>query len=143
MPAAEEIVMCGLDISRDAGDVARGAVVRYREALFMRTFSVESPSDRTLLTALYYVQDVLSGLTADGKIGKGEAAVRVPGEPGFPGIDQQAVSFGNDEKEQARRYLQRLQEAVSDELVKAVNENEEVRKWWLSLQKRRFMNRMV
>jgi predicted exporter len=140
-----EVAVCGLQLD-DVNEIAQKAVSQYRQYVFMRSFTVDNPAARTLLTALYYCQEALHNLTADGNLKpffSQEGNVAVPGEPNFPGLDHATVSFPAEEQQRAREYLQALRRAVGQELLRAVNKNAEVRKWWLVLQKRRFMNRML
>lgn len=140
MPITTTKIACGLALD-DVNQIAMEAVDRYREAVFMRTFAVDSNRDRTLLTALYYCQEAL--FHVDKNVPSANKIV-VPGEVGFPGYSHDnSIAFNADEKEQAREYLGKLYQAVSEHLKRAINQNEQVKKWWLSLQKRRFMNRQL
>lgn len=136
---------CGLALL-DTQSTALKAVQTYREHLFMRSYRVDGPAARTTLTALYYVQDWLSLCRPDGTIPAGDdTAIRIPGEGGFPGLADAAEvgPFSGHEQQQCREYLAGLRVAVRQALLESVNKNEEVRRWWLSVQRRRFMNRML
>ena len=133
----QQSVCCGLDINADPVKVAESAVESYREYVFYRSFPLDTPQARTMLTALYYCQECLHSIKPDGTCG-------------YPDLEQVFISdlnvggqFGQEEQAHLKEYLAGLKQAVWNILPIVVNKNEHVRKWWLTLQKRRFMNRRL
>lgn len=119
--------------------VARQAVEQYRPVLHYRTFQVNCPADRTLLTAMFFVQESLLSLAGSHPFG----GVKIPGEPGFPGGHEASVD-SLEEANVLRDYLQQVRRHVDQELAAALDGcTEQGRDLWLSLQKKKFLNRAL
>lgn len=134
------------------------ALYLFRANIFFKNFEIKGPADRTLLYALLFIQENLSQIAqmaANGKSRKEMEKVLLINASGsnfpIPGDSSFNLSaiFPNpkdrNESEALRQYLTELRvELVHGLLDKLFSESQEVAdKWWLSLSKRKFMNKSL
>lgn len=135
------------------------ALYLFRANIFFKNFEIKGPADRTLLYALLYLQECLAQVAAASSAGKSRKELEknlligasgsnfpVPGDSGF----NLSAIFPNpkdrNEAEATKQYLTELRvelvHGLLDRLFVDGNSNE-ANKWWLSLSKRKFMNKSL
>lgn len=142
MPARTVPVVCGMKLYH-TGRIARTAVGRYREELFVGSHHVDNPETRNMAAALHLVQDCLYNCSEDGRIDLSTHDVVVPGEEGFADLIGEIGPYSEEEKETCRVYLRALREAIKEHLECVMNEHEEIRRWWLAVKRCRKMYILV
>lgn len=131
----------------------------FRANIFFKNFEIKGPADRTLLYALLFLQECLAQVAASASEGKSRKEMDksllitasgynfpIPGDSGF----NLSAIFPNpkdrNEAEALKQYLTELRvelvHGLLDKLFTDATSNEP-NKWWLSLSKRKFMNKSL
>lgn len=126
----------------------------FRANIFFKNFEIKGPADRTLLYALLFLQECLAQIS----IGKSRKELEkllmisasgsnfpIPGDSKFNLSAIFPNPKSNSEAEELRKYLTELRvELVNGLLDKLFHDSaDEPNKWWLSLSKRKFMNKSL
>lgn len=136
------------------------ALYLFRANIFFKNFEIKGPADRTLLYALLFLQECLAQVAAASSSGKSRKEIEkallitasgssfpVPGDSAF----NLSAIFPNPkdrtESEAVKQYLTELRVELVHGLVDKLFSNpeapNEANKWWLSLSKRKFMNKSL
>lgn len=130
------------------------ALYLFRANIFFKNFEIKGPADRTLLYALLFLQECLAQIS----IGKSRKELEkllmisasgsnfpIPGDSKFNLSAIFPNPKSNSEAEELRKYLTELRvELVNGLLDKLFYDSaDEPNKWWLSLSKRKFMNKSL
>lgn len=131
----------------------------FRANIFFKNFEIKGPADRTLLYALLFLQECLAQVASNASEGKSRKEMEksllitasgsnfpIPGDSGF----NLSAIFPNpkdrNEAEALKQYLTELRvelvHGLLDKLFADATSNEP-NKWWLSLSKRKFMNKSL
>ena len=130
----------------------------FRANIFFKNFEIKGPADRTLLYALLFLQECLAQIASPTSAGKSRKEVEklllisasgsnfpIPGDSKFNLSAIFPNPNNNSESEALRQYLTELRvELVNGLLDKLfIDSVDEPNKWWLSLSKRKFMNKSL
>lgn len=129
----------------------------FRANIFFKNFEIKGPADRTLLYALLFIQECLAQVasTSPGKsrkeleklllISASGSNFPIPGDSKFNLSAIFPNPKNNSETEALRQYLTELRVELVNGLLDKLfaDSSEEPNKWWLSLSKRKFMNKSL
>ena len=132
------------------------ALYLFRANIFFKNFEIKGPADRTLLYSLLFLQDCLSQVTASpGKSRKeleksllikaSGSNFPIPGDSGFNLSAIFPAPKSRNEGDALRQYLTELRVELVHGLLDKLFAGEAVEPshWWLSLSKRKFMNKTL
>lgn len=132
------------------------AIYLFRANIFFKNFEIKGSADRTLLYSLLFLQDCLAKAASTSNQSRKEieksflitasgSNFPIPGDSNF----NLSTIFPNpkdkNESEALKQYLTELRVELAQGLIEklfAENPNEP-NKWWLSLSKRKFMNKSL
>jgi actin related protein 2/3 complex, subunit 3 len=129
----------------------------FRANIFFKNFEIKGPADRTLLYALLFIQECLAQV-ASASPGKSRKELEklllisasgsnfpIPGDSKFNLSAIFPNPKNNSETEALRQYLTELRVELVNGLLDKLfaDSSEEPNKWWLSLSKRKFMNKSL
>lgn len=136
------------------------ALYLFRANIFFKNFEIKGPADRTLLYSLLFLQECLAQVASASTSGKPRKEIEklllisasgsnfpVPGDSNF----NLSAIFPNpknqNESEAVKQYLTELRvelvHGLLDRLFIDPATPNEANKWWLSLSKRKFMNKSL
>ncbi|KAL9713202.1 subunit of the Arp2/3 complex [Leucoagaricus gongylophorus] len=128
----------------------------FRANSLFRNFEIKGPADRTLIILILYVSDCLSKLGSQrsppSQIEAGKLlntlsvdAFAIPGDANFPLNAHYAAPASRADAEYLRGYLTQARQELASRLTEKVygDGTGKPSKWWMSFQKRRFMNRSL
>ncbi len=128
----------------------------FRANIFFRNFEVKGPADRTLLYALLFIQECLGQVTGSKSRKEVEKNLIVlasgtnfpiPGDKSFNLSSIFPTPPTKSESEALRQYLTELRVelvyGLLDRLYTVEGNSNEPNKWWMSLSKRKFMNKSL
>ncbi|KAJ7490322.1 actin-related protein ARPC3 [Mycena galericulata] len=128
----------------------------FRANSLFRNFEIKGPADRTLIVLILYVSDCLAKIgTARTVPTQIEASKSlntlsvdnfpIPGDANFPLNAHYAVPSSRQESDYLRQYLVQVRQELAARLVERLyaDGTGKPSKWWMSFQKRRFMNRSL
>lgn len=135
------------------------AIYLFRANIFFKNFEIKGPADRTLLYALLFLQENLAQIAQMSSNGKSRKEMEkvllinasgsnfpIPGDSSFNLSSIFPNPKDRQEADGLRQYLTELRvEIVHGLLDKLFSSSEEgiIDKWWLSLSKRKFMNKSL
>jgi len=128
----------------------------FRANIFFKNFEIKGPADRTLLYSLLFLQECLAQVASTGKsrkeleklllISASASNFPIPGDSKFNLSAIFPNPKNNSEAEALKQYLTELRiELVNGLLDKLFVDSSSIEpnKWWLSLSKRKFMNKSL
>ncbi|KAF5393000.1 hypothetical protein D9757_001311 [Collybiopsis confluens] len=127
----------------------------FRANSLFRNFEIKGPADRTLIVLILFISDCLakigSARTTPTKIEATKLlntlsvdTFPIPGDANFALNSHYAPPASRNDAEFLRSYLTQVRQELSLRLVTVLYGNGDVpSKWWMSFQKRRFMNRSL
>jgi actin related protein 2/3 complex subunit 3 len=146
----------------NAPDILDECVELFRANTFFRNFTIDGPSDRTLIYGILYISECLSKLLAGGQkygpngaVPKPEAVkllttlaleqFSIPGEAGFPLNNIYAPPNDRNEADLLRSYLSQFRQELGSRVIAKVYNRDPTRpdKFWLAFTKRKFMNKTL
>ncbi|BFZ54292.1 subunit of the Arp2/3 complex [Savitreella phatthalungensis] len=140
----------------EGSDILDETLELFRANCFFRNFTIDGPSDRTLIYGILFVSECLARLQATrGGPARGEAVkllntlaleqFSVPGEAGFPLNNIYAPPKDRNDGELIRAYLQQFRQELASRVVAKVYARDETKpdKFWMSFTKRKFMNKTL
>ncbi|ORY86192.1 actin-related protein 2/3 complex subunit 3 [Protomyces lactucae-debilis] len=143
-----------------APDILDECVELFRANTFFRNFTIDGPSDRTLIYGILYISECLTKLMTSGQkygpqgaVPKQEAVkllttlaldqFSIPGEAGFPLNNIYAAPSNRNEADLLRSYLTQFRQELGARVIEKVYFRDATRpdKFWLAFTKRKFMGR--
>ncbi|KAF8663409.1 hypothetical protein AX16_000981 [Volvariella volvacea WC 439] len=137
-------------------DIIDETIDLFRANSLFRNFEIKGPADRTLIILILFISDCLakigSARTPPSQI---EAAKSlntlsvdnfpIPGDANFPLNAHYAAPGGRADAEYLRQYLTQVRQELAARLVERLyaDGTGKPSKWWMSFQKRKFMNRSL
>ncbi|KAG5654621.1 hypothetical protein H0H81_011596 [Sphagnurus paluster] len=128
----------------------------FRANSLFRNFEIKGPADRTLIVLILYVSDCLAKLgsarTVPTQIEASKSlntlsvdSFPVPGDANFALNAHYAPPASRSDAEYLRQYLTQTRQELAARLVEKLyaDGTSKPSKWWMSFQKRRFMNRSL
>ncbi|KAI3615323.1 arp2 3 complex 21 kda subunit [Moniliophthora roreri] len=127
----------------------------FRANSLFRNFEIKGPADRTLIVLILFISDCLakigSARTTPGKIEARKSlntlsvdSFPIPGDANFALNAHYAAPASRADAEYLRSYLTQVRQELSERLINILYGDGDVpSKWWMSFQKRRFMNRSL
>ncbi|KAJ7572334.1 actin-related protein 2/3 complex subunit 3 [Mycena floridula] len=128
----------------------------FRANSLFRNFEIKGPADRTLIVLILYVSDCLAKIgtarTVPTVIEAGKSLntlsvdnFPIPGDANFALNSHYAAPGGRADAEFLRGYLVQVRQELAARLVERLyaDGTGKPSKWWMSFQKRRFMNRSL
>ncbi|KAL0581920.1 subunit of the Arp2/3 complex [Marasmius crinis-equi] len=127
----------------------------FRANSLFRNFEIKGPADRTLIVLILFISDCLAKIgSARSTPGKIEARKQlntlsvdnfpIPGDANFALNAHYAAPASRADSEYLRSYLTQVRQELSERLIAILYGDGDIpSKWWMSFQKRRFMNRSL
>ncbi|EKM79853.1 hypothetical protein AGABI1DRAFT_113116 [Agaricus bisporus var. burnettii JB137-S8] len=128
----------------------------FRANSLFRNFEIKGPADRTLIILILYVSDCLAKLGSQratpSQIEAGKLLntlsvdnFAIPGDATFPLNAHYAAPASRADSEYLRGYLTQARQELAARLAEKLyaDGTGKPSKWWMSFQKRRFMNRSL
>ncbi|KAE9409982.1 ARP2/3 complex, 21 kDa p21-Arc subunit [Gymnopus androsaceus JB14] len=127
----------------------------FRANSLFRNFEIKGPADRTLIVLILFISDCLAKIgSARATPNKIEATKSlntlsvdnfpIPGDANFALNAHYAAAASRADSDFLRSYLTQVRQELSLRLVAILYGDGDVpSKWWMSFQKRRFMNRSL
>ncbi|KAJ7129403.1 actin-related protein 2/3 complex subunit 3 [Mycena epipterygia] len=128
----------------------------FRANSLFRNFEIKGPADRTLIVLILYVSDCLakigSARTVPTQIEASKSLntlsvdnFAIPGDANFALNAHYAAPASRQESDYLRQYLVQVRQELAARLVERLyaDGTGKPSKWWMSFQKRRFMNRSL
>ncbi|KAJ7241904.1 actin-related protein ARPC3 [Mycena haematopus] len=128
----------------------------FRANSLFRNFEIKGPADRTLIVLILYVSDCLAKIGAARTVPTQIEASKslntlsvdnfpIPGDANFALNAHYAVPASRQEADYLRQYLVQVRQELAARLVERLyaDGTGKPSKWWMSFQKRRFMNRSL
>lgn len=138
-----------------AADILDESLELFRANCFFRNFTIDGPSDRTLIYGILFVSDCLAKLQQARSPARNEAVkllntlaleqFSVPGEAGFPLNNIYAAPASRQDTDLFRAYLSQFRQELAQRVVAKVYANDDARpdKFWMAFTKRKFMNKSL
>ncbi|KAI5124742.1 hypothetical protein M0805_005376 [Coniferiporia weirii] len=128
----------------------------FRANSLFRNFEIKGPADRVLIVLILFVSDCLAKIgTARTPPAQIEASktlntlavdnFAIPGDAGFPLNAHYAAPASRADADYLRNYLVQTRQELAARLIERLYADGvgKPSKWWMSFQKRRFMNRSL
>ncbi|KAF8915321.1 actin-related protein ARPC3 [Mucidula mucida] len=128
----------------------------FRANSLFRNFEIKGPADRTLIVLILYVSDCLAKIgsyrTPPSLIEAGKhlntlsvESFPIPGDANFALNAHYAAPSNRADSDYLRQYLVQVRQELASRLVTILyaDGTGKPSKWWMSFQKRRFMNRSL
>jgi len=138
------------------GDIVDETLDLFRANSLFRNFEIKGAADRTLIVLILFISDCLAKLgaarTPPTKIEAGKLlntlsvdAFPIPGDANFPLNAHYAPPLSRQDAEYLRQYLTQVRQELAARLIEKLyaDGTGKPSKWWMSFQKRRFMNRSL
>jgi len=140
----------------EQADIIDETLDLFRANSLFRNFEIKGPADRLLIVLILFISDCLA------KIGNAKTVPTqieaskslntlsvdnfpVPGDANFPLNAHYAAPASRSDSEYLRQYLTQVRQELAARLVEKLyaDGTGKPSKWWMSFQKRRFMNRSL
>ncbi|TFK88940.1 actin-like protein ARPC3 [Polyporus arcularius HHB13444] len=128
----------------------------FRANSLFRNFEIKGPADRLLIILILFVSDCLAKIGASRTVPNQLEATKllntlavdnfpIPGDANFPLNAHYAPPANRADAEYLRGYLTQVRQELAQRLVEKLyaDGTGKPSKWWMSFQKRRFMNRSL
>ncbi|KAJ4479282.1 actin-related protein ARPC3 [Lentinula aciculospora] len=127
----------------------------FRANSLFRNFEIKGPADRTLIVLILFISDCLAKIgsirSTPNKIEATKSlntlsvdSFPIPGDANFNLNAHYAPAASRADAEFLRSYLTHVRQELSLRLVNILYADGDIpNKWWMSFQKRRFMNRSL
>ncbi|KAJ7752750.1 actin-related protein ARPC3 [Mycena maculata] len=142
----------------DAGlpDIIDETLDLFRANSLFRNFEIKGPADRTLIVLILYVSDCLAKIGSARTVPTQIEASKmlntlsvdnfpIPGDANFVLNAHYAAPSSRQDSDYLRQYLVQVRQELAARLVERLyaDGTGKPSKWWMSFQKRRFMNRSL
>ncbi|KAH8118467.1 actin-related protein ARPC3 [Phellopilus nigrolimitatus] len=137
-------------------DVLDETLDLFRANSLFRNFEIKGPADRVLIVLILFVSDCLakigSARTVPAQIEASKTlntlavdSFAIPGDASFPLNSHYAAPASRADADHLRGYLVQLRQELAARLIERLyaDGTGKPSKWWMSFQKRRFMNRSL
>ncbi|KAF8238927.1 actin-related protein ARPC3, partial [Tricholoma matsutake] len=140
------------------GDIIDETLDLFRANSLFRNFEIKGPADRTLIILILFISDCLAKLGSAKTVPTQIEASKllntlsvdnfpIPGDANFPLNAHYAAPPSRSESvtDYLRQYLTQVRQELAARLVERLyaDGTGKPSKWWMSFQKRRFMNRSL
>ncbi|KAH0587839.1 Actin-related protein 2/3 complex subunit 3 [Termitomyces sp. J132] len=128
----------------------------FRANSLFRNFEIKGPADRTLIVLILFISDCLAKLGSARTVPAQIEAQKmlntlsvdsfpIPGDANFALNAHYASPASRSDSEYLRQYLTQVRQELAARLVEKLyaDGTGKPSKWWMSFQKRRFMNRSL
>lgn len=127
----------------------------FRANCFFRNFEIKGNADRVLIYLILFISDCLSRIAAKRpepsqaetlKLLNAAAldSFALPGDPSFPLNGLYTPPRDRVEAEQLKNYLSQARQEIGIRLTEVLyKDGPKPSKWWMSFQKRKFMNKSL
>ncbi|KAF9006591.1 actin-related protein ARPC3 [Cyathus striatus] len=128
----------------------------FRANSLFRNFEIKGPADRTLIVLILFISDCLakigSARTPPSQLEASKTlstlsvdSFPIPGDANFPLNSHYAPPASRADADYLRQYLTQVRQELAARLVEKLyaDGTGKPSKWWMSFQKRRFMNRSI
>ncbi|KAG6903418.1 hypothetical protein C0995_005441 [Termitomyces sp. Mi166 len=128
----------------------------FRANSLFRNFEIKGPADRTLIVLILFISDCLAKLGSVRTVPSQIEAQKmlntlsvdsfpIPGDANFALNAHYAPPVNRADSEYLRQYLTQVRQELGTRLVEKLyaDGTGKPSKWWMSFQKRRFMNRSL
>ncbi|KAF8897832.1 actin-related protein ARPC3 [Infundibulicybe gibba] len=128
----------------------------FRANSLFRNFEIKGPADRTLIILILFVSDCLAKLGSARTVPTQIEASKslntlsvdnfpIPGDANFPLNSHYGPPASRADADYLRQYLTQVRQELAARLVEKLyaDGTGKPSKWWMSFQKRRFMNRSL
>ncbi|KAH8830358.1 actin-related protein ARPC3 [Flagelloscypha sp. PMI_526] len=139
-----------------AADVIDETLDLFRANSLFRNFEIKGPADRLLIMLILYVSDCLAKIGSARSVPSQIEASKllntlsvdnfpIPGDANFPLNAHYAAPPSRADSDYLRQYLTQVRQELAARLVERLylDGTGKPSKWWMSFQKRRFMNRSL
>lgn len=138
----------------NAPDILDESLELFRANTFFRNFTIDGPTDRTLIYGILFISDCLARL-ASKPLPRNEAvkamntlaleSFAVPGDGGFPLNNIYAAPGSRADGDLMRQYLTQFRQELAQRVVARVYASDDNRadKFWLAFTKRKFMGKTL
>ncbi|KAJ8515323.1 hypothetical protein ONZ45_g7220 [Pleurotus djamor] len=140
----------------DRADIIDETLDLFRANSLFRNFEIKGPADRILIVLILYVSDCLAKIGSAKSVPSQIEASKmlntlsvdnfaIPGDSGFPLNAHYAAPSSRADADYLRQYLTQVRQELAARLVERLyaDGTGKPSKWWMSFQKRRFMNRSL
>jgi len=140
----------------NAADIIDETLDLFRANSLFRNFEIKGPADRLLIILILYVSDCLakigSARVTPSKLEAGKTlntlsvdSFPIPGDATFSLNSHYAPPGSRSDAEYLRGYLTQVRQELAARLIERLyaDGTGKPSKWWMSFQKRRFMNRSL
>ncbi|KAF8969435.1 actin-related protein ARPC3 [Flammula alnicola] len=138
------------------GDIVDETIDLFRANSLFRNFEIKGPADRTLIVLILFISDCLAKLGSARTVPTQIEASKllntlsvdtfpIPGDANFPLNAHYAPPSSRADADYLRQYLIQVRQELAARLVEKLyaDGTGKPSKWWMSFQKRRFMNRSL
>ncbi|KAF8640009.1 hypothetical protein AX17_001253 [Amanita inopinata Kibby_2008] len=128
----------------------------FRANSLFRNFEIKGPADRTLIILILFISDCLAKLGSARTVPNQIEASKslntlsvdnfpIPGDANFPLNAHYATPTSRTDADYLRQYMTQVRQELAARLVEKLyaDGTGKPSKWWMSFQKRRFMNRSL
>ncbi|KAF9534694.1 actin-related protein ARPC3 [Crepidotus variabilis] len=139
-----------------AADIIDETLDLFRANSLFRNFEIKGPADRTLIVLILFISDCLAKIGAARTVPSQIEASKllntlsvdqfpIPGDANFPLNAHYAPPQSRVDADYLRQYLIQTRQELAARLVEKLyaDGTGKPSKWWMSFQKRRFMNRSL
>ncbi|ETW84144.1 hypothetical protein HETIRDRAFT_444095 [Heterobasidion irregulare TC 32-1] len=138
------------------GDIIDETLDLFRANSLFRNFEIKGPADRLLIILILFISDCLAKLGSSRTTPSQLEATKtlntlavdsfpIPGDAHFPLNSHYAPPGSRPDADYLRQYLTQVRQELAARLVERLyaDGTGKPSKWWMSFQKRRFMNRSL
>ncbi|KAI0268116.1 ARP2 3 complex 21 kDa subunit [Gloeopeniophorella convolvens] len=142
--------------SNEQGDIVDETLDLFRANSLFRNFEIKGPGDRLLIILILFISDCLAKIGTSRAIPSQIEASKtlntlavdnfpIPGDANFPLNAHYSPPGSRADADYLRQYLVQVRQELAARLVEKLyaDGSGKPSKWWMSFQKRRFMNRSL
>ncbi|CAL1701322.1 unnamed protein product [Somion occarium] len=156
LPIKTKIRGPALIADSNTADIIDETLDLFRANSLFRNFEIKGPSDRLLIVLILFVSDCLAKIGSQRSVSSQLEANKllntlavdnfpIPGDATFPLNAHYAPPGSRADAEYLRQYLTQVRQELAARLIERLyaDGTGKPSKWWMSFQKRRFMNRSL
>jgi actin related protein 2/3 complex subunit 3 len=142
--------------NHEQADIIDETLDLFRANSLFRNFEIKGPADRLLIVLILFISDCLAKLGSAKTVPTQIEASKslntlsvdnfaIPGDANFPLNAHYAAPGNRADSDYLRQYLTQVRQELAARLVEKLyaDGTGKPSKWWMSFQKRRFMNRSL
>ncbi|RKP17463.1 actin-related protein 2/3 complex subunit 3, partial [Rozella allomycis CSF55] len=138
-------------LKEDGDDIIDEALALFRANVFFRNFEIQGDADRVLIYLILFISECLNKINKNTSYNDGQKILGalglennfvVPGDAGFPLAALYSTPANRNEADTLRQYIGQLRQELVNRLIPILYPTQSMpSKWWMSFQKRKFMNK--